>query len=92
MIARFTQEDVYRGDGLNLYVYVVNNPLLWFDPSGYKKCSKVEEAKTPKNTIKAGKPGSPIPFPFPSFFLVFLSVCLLFFFFILGDRNKIKFH
>ena len=39
VIARFTQEDVYRGDGLNLYVYVVNNPLLWFDPSGYaKKC------------------------------------------------------
>ena len=28
VIARFTQEDVYRGDGLNLYVYVVNNPLL----------------------------------------------------------------
>jgi len=37
VIARFTQEDVYRGDGLNLYVYVVNNPLLWIDPSGYKK-------------------------------------------------------
>ncbi len=40
MVARFTQEDVYRGDGLNLYVYVVNNPLLWFDPSGYKKCDR----------------------------------------------------
>ena len=38
VIARFTQEDVYRSDGLNLYVYVVNNPLLWFDPSGYAKC------------------------------------------------------
>ncbi len=37
VIARFTQEDVYKDDGLNLYVYVVNNPLLWFDPSGYKK-------------------------------------------------------
>ena len=35
VIARFTQEDVYRDDGLNLYVYVVNNPLLWIDPSGY---------------------------------------------------------
>ena len=42
MIGRFTQEDVYRGDGLNLYVYVVNNPLLWVDPSGYKKCSSNE--------------------------------------------------
>ncbi len=40
VIARFTQEDVYRGDGLNLYVYVVNNPLLWIDPSGYEKCSR----------------------------------------------------
>jgi len=38
VIARFTQEDVYRGDGLNLYVYVVNNPLLWIDPSGHAKC------------------------------------------------------
>ncbi|MEY8321851.1 RHS repeat-associated core domain-containing protein [Lachnospiraceae bacterium 46-61] len=40
VIARFTQEDVYRGDGLNLYVYVVNNPLLWIDPSGHAKCNQ----------------------------------------------------
>ena len=41
VVGRFTQEDIYRNDGLNLYVYVVNNPLLWVDPSGLAKCSKV---------------------------------------------------
>ncbi|WP_259391786.1 RHS repeat-associated core domain-containing protein [Paenibacillus thiaminolyticus] len=35
VIARFTQEDEYRGDGLNLYVYVGNNPIRYVDPSGY---------------------------------------------------------
>ena len=39
VIGRFTQEDVYRGNELNLYVYVINNPLLWVDPSGYAKIS-----------------------------------------------------
>ncbi|MFR4977936.1 MAG: RHS repeat domain-containing protein, partial [Butyricicoccus sp.] len=34
VIARFTQEDTYRGDGLNLYAYCVNNPIYYVDPSG----------------------------------------------------------
>ncbi|WP_074515421.1 RHS repeat-associated core domain-containing protein [Selenomonas sp. WCT3] len=39
-IARFTQEDEYHGDGLNLYAYCANNPVDYYDPSGYdKKCS-----------------------------------------------------
>ncbi len=42
-IGRFTQEDVYRDDGLNLYAYVINNPLLWVDPSGYTKCQRLSE-------------------------------------------------
>jgi len=33
-IGRFTQEDTYLGDGLNLYAYCANNPVTYFDPSG----------------------------------------------------------
>ncbi len=29
------QEDVYQGDGLNLYAYCHNNPVMYFDLSGY---------------------------------------------------------
>ncbi|WP_252250548.1 RHS repeat-associated core domain-containing protein [Clostridium sp. ZBS13] len=38
VIGRFTQEDVYRGDGLNLYAYCGNNPVRYYDPSGYEMC------------------------------------------------------
>ncbi len=37
VIACFTQEDIYRGDGLNLYAYCRNNPVCHVDPSGHDK-------------------------------------------------------
>lgn len=42
VIARFTQEDTYRGDGLNLYAYCRNNPVYYVDPSGHF-CEKAAE-------------------------------------------------
>ena len=35
-IGRFIQEDIYRGDGLNLYDYCRSNPVRYYDPSGYE--------------------------------------------------------
>lgn len=45
-IARFTQEDEYRGDGLNLYAYCANNPVRYIDPSGYG-----EQSVNPQNPL-----------------------------------------
>lgn len=36
VIGRFSQEDTYRGDGLNLYAYCRNNPVYYADPSGHQ--------------------------------------------------------
>jgi RHS repeat-associated protein len=60
-IGRFTQEDVYRGDGLNLYAYCKANPVMYYDPKGYMGCNKdsSEQGKddtpgTDKNNNGAG--------------------------------------
>ena len=37
VVGRFTQEDTYRGDGLNLYAYCINNPVRYADFNGQDK-------------------------------------------------------
>ena len=52
VIGRFTQEDTYRDDELNLYAYVQNNPVKYVDPSGYCGESK-QGMKYPERTPEA---------------------------------------
>ena len=54
-IARFTQEDEYHGDGLNLYAYCANNPVDYYDPSGYD-CDEIKNpVKKNDNVIRNWK-------------------------------------
>ena len=50
VVGRFLQEDTYRGDGLNLYAYCANNPVMYYDPNGHSikswfenLCKKIAE-------------------------------------------------
>ena len=67
VIGRFTQEDTYRGDGLNLYAYCDNNPVMYYDPSGHQETQqggcKVpgegdEHGQTQVNQVDMGEQGS----------------------------------
>ncbi len=49
VIGRFTQEDNYRGDGLNLYVYCGNNPVMYYDPEGHLRDEFIY--KNPERTM-----------------------------------------
>ena len=55
VVGRFLQEDVYEGDGLNLYAYCRNNPVVYYDPSGYIKTGIIADILAPilKNKNKA---------------------------------------
>ena len=75
VIGRFMQEDTYRGDGLNLYAYCANNPVMYHDPSGngsdhnndagknvQKENVTEKEGKTPEElTISARNTGKGNP-------------------------------
>ena len=50
VLGRFLQEDVYRGDGLNLYAYCKNHPVGYYDPSGYMCESKANPGKKSGST------------------------------------------
>ena len=59
VIGRFTQEDTYYGDGLNLYQYCQANPVGYVDPSGHN-CGTTQsrynsdEEQHPKSNAAGG--------------------------------------
>ena len=54
-VDRFLQEDVYRGDGLNLYAYCENNSVVYYDPDGTNKKRREYLGKTPGINSKTGR-------------------------------------
>ena len=54
MIGRFIQEDTYYGDGLNLYTYCRNNPILNHDPTGHGTKENSPYSRKEQQYIDAG--------------------------------------
>ena len=54
VIGRFTQEDTCYGDGLNLYTYCRNNPILNHDPTGHGTKENSPYSRKEQQYIDAG--------------------------------------
>ncbi len=54
MIGRFIQEDTYYGDGLNLYTYCRNNPILNHDPTGHGTKENSPDSRKEQQYIDVG--------------------------------------
>lgn len=52
---RFMQEDVYQGDGLNLYAYCGNNPVVYDDPSRYERKACPPQGKISESVDESGR-------------------------------------
>ena len=61
VIGRFTQEDTYYGDGLNLYEYCRNNPVLYRDPSGHDAVCQESLYNNNACTGVRNRKGEPVP-------------------------------
>lgn len=48
------QEDVYQRDGLNLYAYCGNNPVGYYDPSGYERKACPLQGKISESVDEGG--------------------------------------
>ena len=55
VVARFTQEDIYRGDGLNLYAYCQNNPVGYYDLSGHSTCGDSKKGKSKSDKTRGNR-------------------------------------
>ena len=58
VIGRFTQQDTYHGDGLNLYAYCQNNPMMYCDPTGHDSTSAADKKQLP---MVIPQPGTQLP-------------------------------
>ncbi len=57
VVGRFLQEDTYHGDGLNLYAYCANNPVVYYDPSGHDSAAVMKKAEEPDLPVGVGRGG-----------------------------------